>query len=58
MPSGLKVFSDVFPLTQGIKLLKSAVLGTPVSLELSGILVLAAIAVVTYGIALKTFRWE
>jgi len=58
MPKGLQVFTEVFPLTQGIKLLKGAVLGLELAPDLPRMLLLAGIAVVSYAIALKTFRWE
>ena len=58
MPKGLQLFSDAFPLTQGIKLLKGAVLGLDPAADLVKMIVLAAIAVVSYGISLAFFRWE
>lgn len=58
MPKGLRLFSDFFPLTQGIKMLKGAVLGLDPSADIARILVLAALAAVSYGVSLKFFRWE
>ncbi|HWP68896.1 MAG TPA: ABC transporter permease [Rectinemataceae bacterium] len=58
MPRGLQVFAEIFPLTQGIKLLKGAVLGTPISSDFAKIAVLAGLAVVSYFVSLLTFRWE
>lgn len=58
MPRGLQVFADIFPLTQGIKLLKGAILGTPISSDFAKIAVLAGLAVVSYLVSLLTFRWE
>lgn len=58
LPRGLTLFADFFPLTQGIKLLKGAVLGTDPAAGTTGILVLAALAAVSYLASLKFFRWE
>lgn len=58
MPKGLRLFADFFPLTQGIKMLKSAVLGLDPSADFTRILVLALLATVSYGLSLKFFRWE
>ncbi len=58
MPKGLQLFSDIFPLTQGIKLIKGAVLGLDLSQDLSRIIVLSVIAVISYALSLRFFRWE
>jgi ABC-2 type transport system permease protein len=58
LPRGLKLFTEVFPLTQGIKILKGAVLGTDLAADVPRIAVLAAIAGVSYAVSLLTFRWE
>ena len=58
MPKGLRLFSDIFPLTQGIKLLKGAVLGTDPAKDFTVIIVLSAMAVVSYLWSLNYFRWE
>ncbi len=58
MPRGLQVFSNIFPLTQGIKILKGAVLGSDPGEDLVRILVLGGIGVISYVIALVSFRWE
>jgi ABC-2 type transport system permease protein len=58
MPKGLRLFADFFPLTQGIKMLKGAVLGLDPSADMVRVLALAAIAAVSYGLSLKFFRWE
>ncbi|HWR10571.1 MAG TPA: ABC transporter permease [Rectinemataceae bacterium] len=58
MPKGLRFFSDIFPLTLGIKLLKGAILGTELSADAVKIVVLATLAVVSYLVSLRAFKWE
>ena len=58
MPAGLRAFSDVFPLTQGIKLMKGAVLGLPLTDDLARIAVLSGIALVSFFVSLAFFKWE
>lgn len=58
MPRGLKVFSEIFPLTQGIMLLKGAVLGESIAADIPRFLVLAGVAAVSYTLAVIFFRWE
>jgi ABC-2 type transport system permease protein len=58
MPRGLQAFSDIFPLTEGIKLLKGAVLGLDPARDLAGYIALAAIALVCFVVSLACFRWE
>ncbi len=58
MPRALRYFADVFPLTQGIKLLKGAVFGLDPAADFSRIIVLSLIAVVSYILSLLFFRWE
>lgn len=58
LPRGLQAAVEAFPLTQGIKLLKGAVLGTPLELSLAPILVLSALTLAAYSISIKFFRWD
>jgi len=58
MPKALQNVADVLPLTQGIKLLKSATLGLPTSDALLPIALMAALAVVCAGVSIRFFRWE
>ncbi len=58
MPAALQKISDLLPLTQGIKLLKSAALGLPVQDILPSAAVLAVLAAVCIGISIKFFKWE
>ncbi|MCJ7835303.1 ABC transporter permease [Cuneatibacter sp. NSJ-177] len=58
MPAALQKAADLLPLTQGIKLLKAASLGLPISGVLLPLLAMCALTLVCTGIALKFFRWE
>lgn len=57
-PRGLRMFVDIWPVTQGIKLLKGAVLGAPTEGFLVPVIVLSAVAISTYSIAVAKFRWD
>lgn len=56
LPRGLRLVADFFPLTQAIALLKGAVLGAPA--DSGAFFFLAVLAVVSYAVSIKTFRWE
>lgn len=58
MPLALQKVVDVLPLTQGIKLLKSASLGLPVTDVTFSILVMIVLAIICTGISLRFFKWE
>jgi ABC-2 type transport system permease protein len=58
LPRGLQAAVEVFPLTQGIKLLKGAVLGSPLALSLASLVILSILTVATYTISVKFFRWD
>lgn len=58
MPSALQKFSDVLPLTQGIKLLKAASLGLPAEKAILPIIIMVILAIVCITVAIKCFRWE
>ncbi|EOR25030.1 putative drug resistance ABC-2 type transporter, permease [Clostridium sartagoforme AAU1] len=58
MPIALQKVSDILPLTQGIKLLKSASLNLSIDNEMLPILVISILAVICIGVAIKFFRWE
>ena len=57
-PSGLQKVASVLPLTQGIKLMKAASMGTQVESVMGIIVLLAVITIVCTAISVKTFRWE
>ncbi len=58
MPASLQRIADIMPLTQGIKLLKATSLGLPVEGVLFPLAVMAIIAVVCGGVAIRFFKWE
>jgi len=58
MPAALQNIADVLPLTQGIKLIKAAVLNQPVTGVYLPVVVMLVIAFLCVGISLKFFRWE
>ena len=58
MPPALQTFSDLMPLTQGIKLLKAASLGYSVKQMFLPILILTAIGGISITITLRFFRWD
>lgn len=58
LPRGVQVFAEIFPLTQGIKLLEGVVTGTGAGTNTGSILVLVCVAIVSYLISLRFFRWE
>jgi ABC-2 type transport system permease protein len=58
LPRGVQIAAEVFPMTQGIKLLKGAVLGTQMDGLGLPVAVLCALAIVSYGISIKFFRWD
>ena len=58
MPKALQTAADVLPLTQGIKILKSASLGLPVSDMTLPLILMSGIAAVCIGISIRFFRWE
>ena len=58
MPNIMKNIVDVFPLTQGIKILKSATLGQPVENIIIPIFTMLIIATICSIVAIKCFKWE
>jgi ABC-2 type transport system permease protein len=58
LPRGLQAAVQALPATQGILLLKGAVTGSPRGEVLIPIIVLTAIAALSYSIAIRFFRWE
>lgn len=58
MPIALQKVADILPLTQGIKLLKSASLNLNIDNVILPILVISILAVVCIGVSIKFFRWE
>ena len=58
MPNIMKNLVDVFPLTQGIKILKSAILGQSVENIIIPIFTMLIIATICSIVAIKCFKWE
>lgn len=58
MPSAMQKVVDILPLTQGIKILKSATLDLPMDSIMFPIIIMAVIAVVCSFIAIRFFKWE
>ena len=58
MPDFMQKAVNIMPLTQGIKILKNAVLGQPIENVTVPIIVMLAVSVICVIIAIKKFRWE
>ncbi len=58
MPVPMQKIVDILPLTQGIKILKAASLGTPLESTLLPIIILGCISLVCSFIAIRFFRWK
>lgn len=58
MPVRLQKIADIFPLTQGIKLLKAASLGLSVDSVILPIIIMVVLAVICIGISIRFFKWE
>ena len=58
MPPVMQKIVNIFPLTQGIELMKSAFLGLPMENAWLPVVVMAAVTVICTGIAVKFFKWE
>ena len=57
-PKGLQKFSDVLPLTQGIKLMKAVSMGNGIHDMWKIVMLLFIIAICCIGVSVRTFRWE
>lgn len=58
MPPIMQKIVSVFPLTQGIELMKSAFLGLPAENAWLPVAVMAGVTVVCTGVAVRFFKWE
>ena len=58
MPVAMQKIIGMFPLTQGIQLMKAAFLGLPAENALLSIVVISAVALICFGIAITCFKWE
>ena len=58
MPVQVQKVTNIMPLTQGIKILKAATLGTEINNVLIPIIIMVLITIICAGMAIKFFRWE
>ena len=58
MPNIMKKIVDILPLTQGIKILKSAVLGQSIENMIIPIVIMLIITTICSVVAIKCFKWE
>ncbi|MGN0575977.1 MAG: ABC transporter permease [Ruminococcus sp.] len=58
MPATMQKIVSVFPLTQGIQLMKSTFFGLTYENEWFPIAVMTAVTIICTGIAVKFFKWE
>ncbi|MGN0523426.1 MAG: ABC transporter permease [Eubacterium sp.] len=58
MPAAMRKIVSIFPMTQGIALMKSTFLGLPAQNVWVPIVVMVAVTVICTGIAVKFFKWE
>jgi ABC-2 type transport system permease protein len=58
MPSVMQKMANLLPLTQGIKLVKSASLGLPIENTLMPIIIMITIALACTFFSIKYFKWE
>lgn len=59
MPGIMQKIVSVFPLTQGIQLMKATFLGLPVTSEVvTPILIMCVITILCFGISIRYFKWE
>lgn len=58
MPVQVQKVANIMPLTQGIKILKAATLGTEINNVLIPIIIMVLITIICVSMAIKFFRWE
>lgn len=58
MPKGVQTVVQLFPMTQGIQLMKATFLGTPLSNVWLPVLIMLTVTIICTGIAIKCFKWE
>ena len=58
MPAVMQKIVSVFPMTQGIQLMKSTFLGLPTPNTWFPIVVMVMVTIICTGIAVKFFKWE
>lgn len=58
MPTVMQKIVSIFPMTQGIQLMKSAFLGLPIDNALFPVMFMVAVTAICTVIAFKFFKWE
>lgn len=58
MPLAMQKIVNVLPLTQGIKILKSATLGLSIDNSILSIIIITVIALVCSVVSIRFFKWE
>ncbi|MDY2626932.1 MAG: ABC transporter permease [Lachnospiraceae bacterium] len=58
MPAAMQKIVSIFPMTQGIRLMKSAFLGLPIENALFPVMVMITVTAICTGVAVKFFKWE
>lgn len=58
MPAVMQKIVGIFPMTQGIQLMKSTFLGLPIENTWFPIAAMVAVTIICTGIAVKFFKWE
>ena len=58
MPIAMQKVISVFPMTQGIQLMKATFLGLPIENTLLPVVIMGAVTLICFGISIKCFKWE
>ena len=58
MPVAMQKVIRVFPMTQGIQLMKATFLGLPIENALLPVVTMGAVTLICFGISIKYFKWE
>lgn len=58
MPAPMQKIISVFPITQGIQLMKATFLGAPVENVVVPVAIMCAVILICFGISVKCFKWE
>lgn len=58
MPVAMQKIISIFPMTQGIQLMKATFLGLPIENPLLPVAIMGAVTLICFGISVKCFKWE
>ena len=58
MPETMQKIVQFFPMTQGIQLMKATFLGTPFHNIWLPVLLMLRVTILSFGVAVKCFKWE